>query len=201
MEKFKNYFSKNAPITIIGVIGIGIIGNILYDLVIKPGLSESGRFILNTITLGSTTIRDYAYAQAAIDPTSVSSLFLLLIITALPFAFIVNKTLFKVPVIKNTLANKDSGKSTIKAIFTLMYYILPVIVLIMFLIHNQSVAIWRTFNANLNIVAPYITEKQKIELVSEFSSMESKNNYLQVDSIFQKIAKDKNLTLRDIDLW
>ncbi len=74
------FLTKQAPITVIGVLVLGIVGSTLYDLLVKPGLSTFGRFCLDVITLGSQTVKDYAYASAALDPTPVTNLYLLQII-------------------------------------------------------------------------------------------------------------------------
>jgi hypothetical protein len=73
------WWSKPAPITIIGVVLLGVLGSILYDLLVKPGLTTGGRVVLKILTLGSATLRDAAYESAALDPTPVTGLLLLYI--------------------------------------------------------------------------------------------------------------------------
>ena len=46
----------------------------------KPGVGWLGSSILNVITLGSESIRDNAYAAATMEPTSVPSLMLYLVL-------------------------------------------------------------------------------------------------------------------------
>ena len=58
---------------------MGLISTGLWDLLFKPGLTHVGRVFLTVITLGSETMRDGAYASAALDPTPLPSLMLLLL--------------------------------------------------------------------------------------------------------------------------
>ena len=198
MKLFNKKFNAKAPSTLFGIIIIGIIVSLLYDLVVKPGLSQFGRIILNAITFGSTTIRDYAYSQAALDPTSVSALILLLFIMLTPLSMLVSSKI--VSIIKARI-NSDEQQQKSSITKKLIQYVFPLILLIMFSVHNQSIAIWRTFNANINIITPYISEKDKSLLVSQFSAMVKKSEYEKIHIKFSDAATKNNLILKDISLW
>ena len=94
----KPFWLKQAPITIAGMLILGIVGSTLYDLLVKPGLTSAGRQILDAITFGSVTLKNAAYSSAAIDPTPVSALVLLqaaLAVATLPAAWLVAQSIAK----------------------------------------------------------------------------------------------------------
>src|SRR5205814_206691 len=63
--------------TILGVIVLIVGVSLLYDFLVKPGITNVGRFLLDVITLGSKSIRDSAYSSAALNPTPLSALIIL----------------------------------------------------------------------------------------------------------------------------
>src|SRR5205807_1241025 len=63
---------------------LGAIGSGVWDSLAKPGLSRFGRIILNTVTLGSESARDSAYSSAALDPTPIAPLLIILILSFIP---------------------------------------------------------------------------------------------------------------------
>ena len=78
--------SKKAIGAALITILIGAIGSGVWDIVAKPGLSKLGRLVLTIITFGSESVKDSAYASAAMDPTPLSSLVVLSIVTTIPLA-------------------------------------------------------------------------------------------------------------------
>jgi len=46
---------------------------VLYDLVVKPGLGATGEFIVKLVSSASANLRDSIYATAALDPTAIPS--------------------------------------------------------------------------------------------------------------------------------
>lgn len=197
MRKLKEFLERRAPSTIVGVIIIGVIVTLLYDLIIKPGLSGLGRHILNVVTLGSTTIRDYAYSQAALDPTSVSALMLLLVVLSLPFGFMTATISIRF----RNLRKKEGEPQVRSKTRALFGWLFPVLLLFFLMVHNQSIAIWRTFNANMKIITPYLSEQERLKLYSQFSEMSTKEEYEAINKIFVLTANNNDLQLRDIGLW
>jgi hypothetical protein len=87
---------ERSPVTVVGIILLSITATVVYDLAVKPGLSSAGRFFLNIMTLGSQKVQDTAYAEAAIDPTPVTSLILLLFLVGVILPPSYNKFIFPV---------------------------------------------------------------------------------------------------------
>lgn len=216
---------KSAPATIIGVIALGLICSLLYDIVVKPGVSSVGRFALDIFTLGSQKLKDYSYAAAAIDPTPLSALLVLLtIVTILPLPIILtliipySKSRAKKEFIKILSEIEASGKKEDeymkqldkmikdkirKLRMTGITMMLPLLLVSFtaFMVHNHSVLVWRIFNANLIIVSPYIEESEMRIFKSNFASMRTKSEYMVIDKKIKEIARKNNLQLRDVELW
>jgi len=227
-EDSKSSLLKKAPWAIIGAIIIGMLGSGLWDLLAKPGLTYLGRFFLNLITLGSKTIQDSAYAMAGLDPTPISSL---LIITIIPFFilnFFLNDflDLFVGPILDKKFDKRfekekeiildesvdnckkteilSKYKKTAKQLKSIKMGTLLLIFLAAYLssqIINQSVVIWRVFNANVRIISPNINEETRLSLLSEFSNIKSKSDYLKLEKKLVTISSKSNIALRDEKLW
>jgi hypothetical protein len=215
-----------APVTVIGVIVLSLIGTILYDLAVKPGLSSAGRLFLGIMTLGSQTLRDAAYAEAALDPTPVTPLILLvalMIVLLFPIIYLVSS--FLAPKTRTSRdidrLEKDLERATqdemgaiqerVKALrrrlrrqkaYLITGMVIAVVVLnVLFAVHNQSVLIWRAFHADLALLRPYITSDQYYELCARFSAMNKRSDYLTLRKVMDDVANRYNVRLHDIKVW
>ena len=176
------FWMRRAPITVVGVILLGIVGSTVYDLLVKPGITSFGRFILDIITLGSTTLRNAAYSSAALDPTPVTSLVLLqagLFVVAFPAVRLIARARNdrEKEMIRKKLENAVEGEKDaqeperlkrkirkLKIFFWAIFIPWWIVLFVAFAVHNQSVVVWRAFNVNLTILAPQITPDQKAQL-------------------------------------
>ena len=221
-DKASRFWTKPAPLTIVGVVLLGIVGSTLYDLLVKPGLSSFGRFCLDVVTLGSATARNAAYSSAALDPTPVTSLYILQIIILLgflPAARMVERTLFRtrerefesrienvVPEQRKELIAGEIGRLKRKLRFLTRFFWVVFIVwvgmaVVAFAIHNQSVVIWRAFHANLEIISPVTTESEAKQLRASFASMQNSSDYQVLRKRMEDIAEGHRLKLRSIETW
>lgn len=218
----RQFWLKRAPITIIGVLLLGIVGSTLYDLLVKPGLTSVGRFVLEIITLGSTSLRDSAYSSAALDPTPLSALFLLLgvfAITIIPAVDVFYRTRKRKEIsdFENKLnqAQEGEAKEILEAELTrlnrglrrtvLLFWIVFIPywmgMFIGFSLHNQSIIIWRAFHANVTILSPQITNDEKAQLMAHFASMSTAEDYKKIQSEMRELATKHNIKLRQINTW
>src|SRR2546428_10144040 len=83
-EESRIALPRSVRSTIWFVILLGVIGNGLWALIFGPGLGAVGRVLLTVGTLGSQTLRDWTYANAALDPTPLPSLMMLILVGMLP---------------------------------------------------------------------------------------------------------------------
>ena len=218
----RSWWKQRAPATFLGVIAISLVISLLYDFLVKPGLSEFGRVILDVLTLGSKSVKDAAYQSAALDPTPVSALILVFVLSSfviVPVLVFFIRRIPRVPIISNLrilrqqiedgdVEDLDEFRIEISRVLKRLEIIVvglaipySIIVYIGVAVHNQSVVIWRTFHANHAIISPYIDENERLRLKSKFSSVRSKDDYLIVDSGIREIAEKHDLYLHDLELW
>jgi hypothetical protein len=82
-----------------------------------------------------------------------------------------------------------------------LYAVGVLIGVIGFAVHNQSVIIWRIFHAELKIISPYISPMEERILLSRFSSVKARSDYLPIQAQLESTAKANNVTLPKLDLW
>lgn len=82
-KSLTRWIRRMAPATLIGIVTLVLLCSVLYDFALKLGLSSVSRFFLDIITLGSDRLRDAAYAYAALDPTPVTPLILVMVLSSL----------------------------------------------------------------------------------------------------------------------
>ncbi len=218
----KSIWSKQAPITIAGVVLLGIIGSTLYDLLVKPGLTKFGRFALDVLTLGSKRLLDSSYASASLDPNPVTGLLLLqgaLLAASYPAFVMLGKWVAERERDKIEQRTKDLPEGDVNAAIererdrlskkvkrlTLSFWImfLPWILMavLAFSVHNQSVLVWRVFNANLVIISPKATPVEIAQFRAKFASMKSKSDYVTLSNTMSTLAKERGIELHTVETW
>ena len=215
------FWMRQAPITIVGVLLLGIVGSTVYDLLVKPGITSFGRFILDVISLGSSTLRDASYSSAALDPTPVSALVMLqagLVVAAFPAIrdiiqarnsrelATVREKIKQAGEDKKDSLEKEVGRIKKKVLKLKIFFWVIFIpwwagLFVAFAVHNQSVVIWRVFNSNLAILAPHISSDKKAQLLAQFAAMESSSDYQSLMSQMRDLAKADSVKLRAIETW
>jgi hypothetical protein len=219
---------------ILGTIAVGVIGSAIWDFVAKPGLTTLSRVVLNTLTFGSQSVKDQAYANAALDPAPLPSLLLIIFLTVIPLLVALRMALTeyyqpylrsirmkryaplkaraqqdlsdeeKIKLAENLLALDNSMKrrrrhlaNEVIAIGTVtwLFFVTGTMVL------NQSILIKRTFEANLNICAPYLSDQQVKTFRAHFSAMSTKEDYLKIRADLMKFANKNKLTLHSREVW
>lgn len=194
-------FNKKAPATIIGVLLFAVVGSALYDFLIKPGINIFSNTLFNFLTFGSQSIKDYSFNTAALDPTSMPSLVLLIIFSSffisLPLTRLLRRKI------------RDNNKCFFcNQKFIFKWIVIPSLLLfqlsIIFIplnIFNQAILIWRIFHADIEILAPVLTEKEILTFKSQFSSIENEYDYDALYLEINKIAYIKKIKLRNEKAW
>jgi hypothetical protein len=224
-KSLPRWLLKRAPATLAGVLLLGLICTILYDLVVKPGLSVFGRFSLNVLTFGSQGLRDAAYASAGLDPTPVTPLILLIALVSVSTLPLVNMLTSFVPrsrssremddllkklhgaadrereAIENQIITLDEKRSRRRRIILVLFAVVSLSIYVPFAVHNQAILTWRTFNANLSILRPAMSEEEYVKLRADFCSMKCKDDYLAIQTSLTAAAEREGITLREISLW
>ena len=195
-----------------GALILAVMANGVWEFLAKPGMTGAGRYFLDTVTFHSNSIKDSAYRNAALDPTSVPSLVLM------SFAY-------DFPLISATFAATLSFIMFIRMRYKLGGSINPkpptppsfrgqiagiCLMLIGWLclktitsFHAQTNVIWRVFNANVTICAPFITEQEAKQLKSKFAAMTTRAEYQTIDKELRDLAEKHGITsrLRKEQLW
>jgi hypothetical protein len=208
--------------TLVFTLLLGVISSGLWDLLFKPGLTEFGRLLLTIATLGSETIRDFAYASAALNPTPLPALVGVLFASWLPLivaSVLIGKFFGRRTADKSLQkiegdASGDASRlmellnSRIRSLERLLNWLTWIFLFIFGGISltagsvlNQSVAIWRIFHANLTICAPHISTAEEKQFLARFASVSTRQDYLAVAHDLEEVAKGKGIKLIGSQLW
>lgn len=215
----KKWYQRN-PNSIIGLALLAFVISGLYDLIVRPGIGACGRFFLSVMSFGSNFAKDQAYASAALDPTPIPSLLLLFLILGLLGSIQLTLSigrLLKTKITKEIEAQENDDEKlrlVDKKLVTLnklhsklnKVEIVSVVLFLIFVvwslsIQNQSILIWRVFHADIRTATPYITEGQKIVLISQFSQVKSEDDYQPISDFFDTISTTNTLVFRSNKLW
>lgn len=203
----ETWWRRKAPISIAGVLLLALIGGAISDVLVNPSLSWVGRAILELATFGSSVIKDEIYASAALNPTPLSSIILLVLVsgsvTGAVFGIIRRRKLVTEEVPSQEI--ESSGPRFLmhigRIVGALIFWAMPLFLTILVMLHNQSVAIWRVFHANHRIVAPYVTEHEANLLTSRFARVTSKADFQSIADDMERIATKNGLSLRPEMTW
>lgn len=202
----EHWWRRPAPVSIAGVLLMGVIGSSLYDMAIKPGIGSVGKYFLTVVTLGSESIRNSVYASAALDPTSRAQITTLSVCVGIFSAFTIAAIL--IPGLRRKLNAEGAQGDAFRASSRRLRKHLIVLVLASTLMVNaitlmlsQSISIWRTYNANLKILAPHISDSERALLEARFASVKTKDEYVMLRGDMAAIAKAKGAELRVDDSW
>lgn len=203
---FEKLFSKRNIFAGIFAITVGIIASGLYDMLVKPGINRFSDWSYNIFSKFSESIENSPFSSAALDPTAIPSLFILLFacsfIIGIFFGAIVFSWLFyfKKTIsqkINNTKAGKYLNSFYFPFTFLIMYFLIISAVLTMLIsVTNKSISIHRVFYANMAICSPYIDPNERAEIISEFAKMENKFDYIKINERLIKIAEQNKISLR-----
>lgn len=215
--------NRKAPSTILGLVLLTVVGSVVYDMLVRPGLSSATRFILSIITFGSATIRDSAYASAAMDPTPLTSLILLLAMVSGVVSLVIvswmprSRRRAAITALEDSLelvTTAEERQEVIRkphAAYCRVYRsdialrifstIGVLVIAVAFMVHNQSVLIWRTFHSNIAIVEPFLSREENVELRAWFASMNRRVDYQKIKKRLEAIATRNDVKLHDFTLW
>lgn len=197
------FLSRKAPITIIGVLLFGVVGSALYDFLVKPGINIFAETLFNVLTLGSQQVKDYSFNTSALDPTSIPALILLLSVATMAMWIPLERIVLRKIESRMRLRNTNKTKT-----FILKWAVLPTLLVVhigmIFVplnIFNQAVLVWRTFNANIAIISPFVDDQKIKILKAKFASMHTSSDYQKIRAELEAIADAKHVQLREEEPW
>lgn len=223
MDEFLRLFKTKAPMTIAGVIIIGVVGSAIYDALVKPGFNIVSKVFFDLITFGSQTVRDYAFSNAALDPTALPSMFVFLTMTGVSVGIIiiVNMKVRRrwrreltssfeslTPLQKEQEQEQgnlnQSDRKKIKRLRYLDWLLDGLMIALIFItttVMNQSILVWRVYNANENIIAPYVSPSEMLKMKSQFSQIKTEKEYKDLYEVMHAIALKNKVELRSESTW
>jgi len=184
---------------------------------LKTGTATLAGKLLGVVTLGSHTIRDAPYAAASLNPYPLPGALLVLAIMFATFPWVTrrawssllpeSKELFRRLVSSITkkrtdLSGLDSPRKKSQAETINFLVVLFVLVgLELFTIGSaitlQAIEIRQSFDADLDIVAPYITPQQILESRSQFAQITTQQQFRELMARFIVLADAHHVKLRD----
>jgi hypothetical protein len=66
---------------------------------------------------------------------------------------------------------------------------------------NQAVMIRRTFEADLAICAPFLSDTEEEEVRAHFASVTNRRDYMTIEATLRAVAAANHVTLRQVSLW
>lgn len=205
--------------TIAGVVIIGVVGSAIYDALVKPGFNMVSKVFFDLITFGSQTVRDYAFSNAALDPTALPSMLVFLTMSGLFFGVILIVNLrvrrrgkkainssaeasISAKSGQNDVSDRDQKKA--KRLRYLDWVIDGLMIAMLFItitVMNQSILVWRVYNANEKIIAPYVSSNDMLKIKSQFSQIKTEKEYKVLYEAMQAVALKNKIELRSESTW
>lgn len=189
----------------VGII-TSLIGSVVFLYLLDPILKLLSNLFFFFSDKVSSYFVDNLYREIALGKTDYSLTQMVIIIIAI-------STLFSFTIIRNitkTNATKDQGlkkrlasaeKTVDKSVWKVKILPIVIVVLINIVITLQLVSSYikissiNTFEQRIRILAPYINEREKLLLISRFSSMKNYTDYLRIMLDIETIAKNNKIIL------
>lgn len=211
---------RRVAVAVASALILGAAGSGLWEMLFKPGLGRLGRFLLNLATLGSVTIRDFAYQSAALDPTPLASLQLIVLLAQVPL-FLIVLVMTDRPmrrIVRSRLARKavaggrkepyvayrirtETLYRRLRLLIIGLNLLISLYTLTAAAVLNQAVIVYRVFHTDLAICRPHLSNDEWIQLLSRFASMRSKADYEALHERLAAVAKAANRRLVSTDTW
>lgn len=196
---------------VIGTVFLGALGSGLWDAIFRPGIGSIARYF----TRLSSTLDNQIFTSAALNPEPVTPLLLLMTLLIAPTAigsWFFFKGFINLPLsrlldkrINTTLsiaATRDKQERylinmlrTTGLLGTLLSIAILFTLWLGISVQNESVLVWRKFNQNLDICAPYMDTEQKTLLRSAFRQIKSRNDFVQIQHTLDNISSQHDIKL------
>ena len=190
--------------TIAYALTLAVVGHALWEMVISPGVHLAGHGLRTVLTLGSETVKNAPYESAAIDPTPLPGL-LLMILAAAAATLAVLKGVFDdlsrlFPRVSGWFA-KSASRAKLAGAWS---YIASAVIglglvaslLTTVSVVNEAIVIWRVFHSNLSAVESVLPEEECRAFRTRFATMNSRAEFVALNHDMFAAAAKKGLRLR-----
>ncbi len=195
---------------ILATVVLGAIGSGLWDAVFKPLLPWLGEGLLDVGTLGLQSLRDSVYVEIARGTFERAGLHTLLMLLSSGSGLLLGLALGAVSVLRSiTRARTADQKSALDPVVlrrVLWIGTLFVALFAGFLLVNAVRITYIVRAANhieqfQRIVAPFITENQRLSLASRVAQIASKDDYEKIINELTTIADMHHLRVPQFDIY
>ena len=217
ISSMEDWRSKKAWIGVVLVAAIAWMVSHILDLFTTAAIGIWGN-LLALISLGSVRVRDLPYSMAAMNPYPLPSLLLFVaycFLPLLPLSVLMGRVLGRKSVAKwkarmaAVLVEDPSAEMQekirqmevarkrkllsliiIPSLFIAVYALIPLGVI------NQAVLIRRVYEADRDIVAPYVSTDQRMQLQADFCAIDTKAQFGVLMDRIKAIAIAHHIKLR-----
>ncbi len=203
--------SRRALITILGAIGLGVLGNAIWELLLKPAIILLTDFGLNVATLGMTSLRDDLYLRIARgDQTSLSMFSLATSLVAPTFLIIaIYVSKFVMRDIRTSVERyiprpPKPQPSWVRSVRRLKYLMMMMIFIggvigvtfMLDLVRTAFISNGVHYLAQAQtIVAPFMDDGARLTLASDVARMKTRGDFNIVNAKLQAAAKNHDISL------
>jgi hypothetical protein len=198
----------------IGTLVLGAIGSALWDVGLKPMFSVFRNLILTLTSLGIDSVRNSAYVEAARGFHEHASTDWLVYFWALAIGFWLAVTTgeFKRPTVasrRTALSREDHASvQARKARLTILARVLGVVTLLFMgvllgitLRNTYSTTATAYFEQLHSVIAPTLTEGQRLSLRSRYSQIRSRAEYIALTNEMAAIARRNRMHVPSFTPW
>jgi hypothetical protein len=176
---------------------LGLIGSALWDLVAKPGMGRVATALLSVAGALSSTVKDAPYSMAAIDPSTLPALLLLIIAAATALAAgLPRQVLSRLRGRRLCGARRTRISQLLRIAMRVYVGLFGIGAVVVTLTINQAILIRRVFTANLAICGPKFTEAERLAFAAEFAGIRTRAGYERLDVALRQAASARGVRLR-----
>lgn len=207
--------SRRLPTALASAIVLGAIGSGLWELLFKPGAGWNGRIVATLVTFGSSRLRDLPYEIAALDPTPLPSLLLLLVgsvAVGLPLVDQLATVRYRRRLGRAVIDAARGGggaaakrsrvrvrllilRSRDRRHSAIMIALVWALVLVATFLVNHAIFIHRTFYANLRVCSFILSSDEEALYISRFARMRTRSEYSAIARDLRAQARAHGITL------
>lgn len=217
IESEASSFARQSTRWTLGILGtllLGAIGSGIWETLFRPGLQQVGSFITRVSQQADAAV----FTSAALDPTPVPGLLLLMLLTLIPLfagAWMLSMGFF-MPWFSSKAGGwyrgivRSGSREQVRRkllwrlrILAILGFLLSLLMCGLlysgFQVANEAVLVWRVFHRNLAISAPHVTESDRRALVAQFRAMESRSDFRALTAKMDGLLAMKSVKLQWYD--
>lgn len=190
--------AKNKVLWVLITLVLGAIGSGLWEVAFKPSLSLAGDGILYLTTLGMKSLHDGIYVEVAKGQYERTALQILSAIVGVVIGVMLAVITIGGLKRKSTDSSIEAKKGFLRKLFLLFCC-----VLLLFSTYRTSYIVRAAahFDQMMTICGPHLSESERLRLRSKFAQIRSKEQYVDLLSQLEQIAKTNQLVVPELSIF